>query len=121
MPKELESVLSIIFTLVMIVLVFVGAYFASKFIGGYYQKTNSRGKSRIDLIEKKMIAKDQSLLIVKIEDKVFLLGATPHNISKIEELDLEISDQEESQPLVPPNFLDVLKGMIKKKDDEDKL
>jgi len=87
------EIMSMIGTIVLMVAVFVGAYYVSKYVGKHYQpRTGS--SSNISIIESKTLGKDRSLLVVKSAGKAFLIGATPREIALISELDAE--------KLVPP-------------------
>ncbi len=118
MPFDFLDVLSVILMLLLIIAVFIGAYFTSKFVGGRYQSSLSKGKSKIEILERRNIGKDQYLLLVKIGDKTMFLGATPQNINKIEDVELldleENLDDSNSQPTAPAKFSDILKDMISK-------
>ncbi len=117
MPFDFLDILSVIFMLLLIIAVFVGAYFTSKFVGGKYQSSVTKGKSKIEIIERKNIGKDQFLLLVKIEDKTMFLGATPQNINKIDDVELTQTQEDldsEQKSITPPKFVDVLKDMINK-------
>lgn len=61
------------------------AYYATKMIG----KTAGarQASANIQVLEKVVLTKDSFLLIVRIQDKVTLLGVTPGGISKLDELD----------------------------------
>ncbi len=119
-----EEILSIVLMLLLVIGVFVAAYFTSKFVGGRYQTSMTKGKQRIDIIERKTIGKDQYLLLVKVEGKTLLLGATPQNVNKLDELELlpldEGEDTDSTQTLSTPKFSDIFKDMLKKNTDGNK-
>ncbi|WP_099205307.1 FliO/MopB family protein [Scatolibacter rhodanostii] len=115
--ENLMPILSSIGTLLLIVAIFVGAYYVSKYLGSRYQSFDSDKSGNIELIEKKAIGKDQSLLIVRIADKTMLLGVTPQSIQKIEELDSAQITEIRTSKLVVPDFNHVLKDVWKKATD----
>lgn len=114
MPTDITGVLSLIGTFLLMIAVFVGTYFASRFVAGQYKPTSISGKNEIKIIEKRLIGKEQAILIVRVGEKVFLLGVTPHRIEKIDELDgFDITPEAETLPS-SPSFQSVLKNVFKK-------
>ena len=114
MPSEITGMLSLIGTLVLMVATFVGAYFVSKIVAGQYQNTSDTGKNGIKIIEKRLIGKDQSILIVNVGGKVLLLGATPQSIQKLDELDDFCIMKEEKNQQQTQSFQTILKKIVKK-------
>ncbi len=121
MPETLSAVFSMIITLILVVAVFVAAYFTSKFVGGHYQKFNFSGNSNLEILERRSIGKDQYLLIVKSGEKTMLLGATPQQITKIDDVEVDFSKYEQNaNQNTSVNFVDVLKDMMKSKGSSEK-
>ena len=112
MTSDFMALVSTIGTLVLMIAVFVGAYYTSKVVGTKYQGSKINGKSNIDIIERKAIGKDQAIVIVKVCDKVVLLGVTHDNIQKIDTLDPEAFLGYE--PPEPARFTNILKDAINK-------
>lgn len=110
MPESSMAVTSLIGTLIAMVAIFFGAYYFTKAFGGGYQKSFLGEKSKIEVIDRKIIGKDQSLLIVKIEDKIWFLSATSQNINKIDMLESE-DILKTGEPL-QMNFLSTLKDSV---------
>lgn len=77
------EIFSSLMTLLCIIAIFYGAYYVSKMVGGTYQSNVIYGKNIVDIIERKPISKDQSILVIKVSDKVIVLGATSNQISEI--------------------------------------
>ncbi|MFI3115363.1 MAG: flagellar biosynthetic protein FliO [Clostridia bacterium] len=91
------SILSTLITLVLVVGIFVGAYYVSKYVAVGYNKNTVYGQSIVEIIERKPISRDQSLLVVKISEKVILLGVSPQNIQEISTFNSE--DFEVKEPI----------------------
>lgn len=83
MLDNFMAIASTVITLLLVIAIFVGAYYFSKFVAGSYQKNNPYGKNMIEILERKYIGKDQSLMVVKISDKIIFLSATANNINEI--------------------------------------
>ena len=114
MTEEVMAMISTIGTLLFMIAIFIGAYFVSKMIGGHYQNGSVMGKPKIQVIEKKVVGRDQSLILVKIADKTVLLGVTQHGINKIETFESDVFGEEENIVIPQANFLEVLKNASKK-------
>lgn len=115
MSQEVMAVFSMIGTLLLMVAVFVAAYYVSKVVGKRYQNFAPSTKNGIEIIERKVIGKDQTLVTVRVANQIFLLSATPHHIEKLEELDATLF---ESLPEVQSNqaldFSSVWKSVLSK-------
>lgn len=75
-------------TIVLMIAVFVGAYYVSKFVGKHYQP--SKGLTRnISVLESQNVGKDKALLIVKAANRAFLIGSSSHEFNLISELNPE--------------------------------
>lgn len=113
--ETITAIGSVIVTLLLMMAVFVGAYYFSKFVAnGYQGNTGANSLGNIEIIERRMIGKDQSLLVVKIEDKFWLISATPHNINKIDVLEGEAFTKTPTTPTTPPNFFTILTNIRNK-------
>lgn len=82
------EIMSTIGTILLMVAVFVGAYFVSKYVGKHYQPHNG-SSGNISVIESQSVGKDRALIIVKTADRAFLIGTTPREFTLISELDVE--------------------------------
>ena len=89
MGQTVESILVGIGTIVLMLAVFVGAYYFSKFLSKKYQPKYGDAKN-IEVIERMTVGKDQSLALVKVSDRVFLLAFTAQSVTKIEEMDASL-------------------------------
>lgn len=92
--NELYPILSAIGTLVLMLLVFYGAYRVSKLVGHRYQPS-SGGSIRI--LQRQPLGKDRELILVQCAEKVYLLGVTDGSIQVLAEPDLS------DDVLVPPS------------------
>ena len=98
--EQLPTILSLLGTLVLMVLIFVGAYAASRFMGRRYQGGGRSGG--MDVLARMPLGRDSTLLAVRVAGKVLLLGVTPHHIEKLDELD---------PAALPPERLRAERGM----------
>ena len=89
MGQDFTTILTGIGTMVLMFVVFVGAYYFSKFVSKKYQPKYGNLKN-IEIIERMPVGKDQSLALVKVSDKVFLLAFTAQSVTKIEEMDASL-------------------------------
>lgn len=118
---DLSETLSIIGTIVLMIVVFVAAYFVSKYVGKHY-KPNYGISKHITVIDSTVIGKDRSLLVVKVGERAFLIGSAPNEFTMLSEIDAQqfAEDSENKNPAQKDfisTFRDVIKGMKKKPDD----
>ena len=90
MGQTVETILVGIGTIVLMLAVFVGAYYFSKFFAKQYQPKMGGKLKNIEIIERMAVGKDQSLALVRVSDKVFLLAFTAQSVTKIEEMDASL-------------------------------
>ena len=89
MGQDFTTILTGIGTIVLMLLVFVGAYYFSKFVSKKYQPKFGNARN-IEIIERMNVGKDQSLALVKVSGRVFLLAFTAQSVTKIEEMDASL-------------------------------
>jgi flagellar biogenesis protein FliO len=89
MGQDFTTILTGIGTIVLMLLVFVGAYYFSKFVSKKYQPKYGNVRN-IEIIERMTVGKDQSLALVRVSGKVFLLAFTAQSVTKIEEMDASL-------------------------------
>ena len=103
--------------LVLMLLIFVGAYYASKLMGKQYSM-QAATSSNIRVVDRLMLGRDRYLLIVEVGDKTLLLGVSPERIETLAELDptlfSDISPIREDA-----DFLSLLMKRIKKSGSDD--
>ncbi len=101
--------------------VFAAAYYVSKYVGKHYKPNYGLSKN-ITVIDSTVIGKDRSLLLVKVGEKVFLIGSTPNEFTLLSEFEAgQFADLSEANIPVQNDFIstfrDVIKGKFKKPDD----
>lgn len=109
------EILSMIGTIVLMIAVFVGAYYVSKFVGKRYQTRYDFSKN-ISILESRNIGKDKALLIVKAGDKAFLVGSSPHQLTLIGELNPDGLVEVTNEMPEKRDFSSVLRTALKGKD-----
>lgn len=94
--RWLEDLLTVGGTLVMILLIFVGAYFATRFLGKKYSYRRGGGSSgKIRMVDQLPLGPDRLVVIVQTGGKTLLLGVTSQHVELLEELDSSLFPQEE--------------------------
>lgn len=116
---DFQSVLSMIGTLALMVAVFAGAYWVSKFIGKKYQG-GSATEGQIEIICRTPIGKGESIVIVKSAGKAFLIGVTEANITVLSELDPNDIPQSNISSKEQLSFLSVMQDAIKNRTSSKK-
>lgn len=90
MPLEVVDIISAVGTILLMIAVFVGAYYVSKLVGKRYSITGSAGVSkRVKVLESTAVGKDSSVIVIRAGEKVLLIGATPKELTFLSELDAE--------------------------------
>ena len=121
MGQTVETVLVGIGTVVLMLLVFVGAYFFSKFAAKQYQPRFGAAKN-MEIIERMVVGKDQSLALVRVSGRVFLLAFTAQSVTKIEEMDSSLFPVDTEVQKTGENFMnfftDAYKNLLNKKNEE---
>ena len=86
------------------VLVFIKKY------GIKYKGKNNPGSLKIKVLSNQMIMPKRFISIVKVEDKLLVLGVSEHSITLLKELNPSVNDFEiKKDEQDKENFLDVLK------------
>ena len=110
-----SEALSVIGTIVLMIAVFVAAYFVSKYVGKHY-KPNYGFSKNISVIDSTAIGKDRSLLLVKVGEKNLLIGSTPNEITLLSEFPAEQFTADSQAGQAPPkDFLTTFRSVIKSK------
>lgn len=109
MGEELNTVLSMAGTLILMVAVFAGAYFASKWFAKKYNPSGGTAAGNIEVLDRTALGKDQYLILVRVAGRVYLLGVASQQITKIEELDPENLRFQENTPKTAMDFGAMLK------------
>ena len=96
MPQgQFSIVLSLIGSILLFGLVLFLAWFCTRWISKRFGLRTAAGGSKIKMLDRMALGADRSLVVVRLEDRVWLLGVTAHHVSKIDELDPEIFTEEE--------------------------
>lgn len=105
--------------LLLMGLVFIAAYYASRFLAQRYQGGTACLKN-MKVIERMPLGRDTMLLLVQVHQRVCLLGVTGKSITLLQEFDAEGFDtQQTSELLKMPKFADVLKKFREKGSGDD--
>ena len=107
---------SILGVFVVILLIFVGAYYFTKFMGKHYSLQVS-SSSEIRVIDKLALSRDHYLLIVETGHRALLVGVSPQRIDTLAELD---SEAFADLPPVQANadFISLLRNRLRKPDTD---
>lgn len=102
-------------TLVKLILYFIVvigvlylAYRTTKFVG--QRSAGSQATANMRVLERVFVGKDSSLLIVEVQGRYLLLGATPSSIVKLEELEEYTGIQSAASGT---DFSQILSGQLK--------
>ena len=112
MPGGIWSVIGMLVSAVLILFL---AYFATRWIAERGLRVQGRtaegGGGRLTVLSRLAVGQRESLLVVALGDKCYLLGVTEHSITLLRELDEEASAVwlREAEPSAPPSFLEVLR------------
>ncbi len=110
--NDWTEVFSIIGTVVLMLAVFVGAYYVSKYVGRHYRPGQGFSKS-ISVVDSATIGKDRSLMIVRVGERAFLIGSAPQAFTLLSELDAEQFAAVSAETVPQKDFLSVFRGVIK--------
>lgn len=96
----------------VLLVVLFAAYKVTRLIGQKYQAQSMRG-SYIEVVERMAIGQDRALYIVRLRDKVLLLGVTAHHVELLAELDPQQYEDLPPRDQNPDVFSSVLGETIK--------
>ena len=99
--------LKVLFYLVVLILVLVLAYYTTRILGrGMRLKQRTGG---MEVLDQMTVGRDSFLVVVKVQEKILLLGVSPSGIEKLDKLD----SYEKMEPAeAPPDFA-VLSSQLK--------
>ena len=117
MGSDFSAVVSMLWFIIVMLLIFAGAYYASKVMGRHYTM-QAVSSATIRVADKLAIGRDQYLLIVEAGGKAFLIGVSPGHMETVAELDPEMIID---APLTneSADFLSLLKRWGKRPDNEE--
>ena len=101
------QILSVFGMLAVILLVLVGAYCFTRWAGpglGGNLFAAGKGGGRLQVLDRAIVGRDQSLLVVRAGQRYLLLGCTPAGVTLLAELTPE--EGEIWDPPVPPEGLE---------------
>ena len=121
MGQDFTTILTGIGTIVLMLLVFVAAYYFSKFVSKKYQPKYGNVRN-IEIIERMTVGKDQSLALVRVSGRVFLLAFTAQSVTKIEEMDASLFPENKDIAKIGETsfmsiFTDAYNNLLNKKDE----
>jgi len=112
--NPLSSMLTILGAIVVLVLVLFLAYKSTQFIGKKYSVENNVGGGNIEIIERTILGPDRAIVIVKLRDRVLLLGVTSNHIEKLADLDPLYYENLPSNPSSGDSFAVLMKDTLSK-------
>ena len=80
-----NGIWSVFFVLIVLILVLVLAYFATRWLGK--RAGSGQGKGNIEILDRQYVGQDKCLLIVRVGNHSMLLGVTSGQIRKISDID----------------------------------
>ena len=116
----LDSVLSLMWLLICVLVIVVLAYLFTKYVAGrgIGMLGVSGGSGRFKVLARLSLGRDQSLALVQAGERHLLLGVTPSGVSLVAELTQEeaqaLCAQPPDQP-TPPSFAEALRTVLKQK------
>ncbi len=118
--SALDSILSLIWLLICVVVIAVLAYLFTKYAAGRGIGVLglSGGSGQFKVLARLPLGRDQSVALVQAGERYLLLGATPSGVSLVAELTREeaqaLCAQPPDQP-PPPSFAEALRTVLKQK------
>lgn len=104
------EVLSVVFSLVMLVVVLVLTYLATRWMGKRFSVQGSAGMVKI--LDRVFVGQDKALMIIQVADKTMLVGMTAHNMTKL--CDIENPDSLTiASTANSPDFSSLLRDTLK--------
>lgn len=122
MPKE---VLSLLWTLLVVVAVLALAYWFTRVVIGRSAGNGAirfRGR-RVTVLEQVAVGKDQKLLLVQVGEEIYFLGSTPGGISCLEQIPLEEAERWKQEDQAGQSahqglsFQEALKNVLERRKD----
>lgn len=113
MELEVGDIISAIGTILLMLAVFVGAYYVSKLVGRRYSIQGRQGASkRVSVLESTPVGKDSAVVVVKAGERVFLIGTTPRELTFLSELDPESFPDLPAENKPAQSFRSVLRSVM---------
>ena len=98
--KELGPLLWALFITCLILAL---AYWFTRYVVGNMAMGRLARGRRMEVLEQVPVGKDQRLMLVKVGERLYLLGAAPGGFTNLGEIPRELLDQQQTdQPDIPP-------------------
>lgn len=81
----MHDVISMVSGILVLILILILAYLSSRFLGKTWNRAGHGNYMQI--IDQLVVGSDRQLFIVKIKDRIFLMGSSPSGIQLLTELD----------------------------------
>lgn len=116
----LDSIFSLIWLLVCVVIIIVLAYLFTRYVAGRggAMLGASGGTERFKVLARVSLGREQSAALVRAGERYFLLGVAPSGISLVAELTKEEAEAVCLPPAgqqAPPSFGEALRTVLKQK------
>jgi len=99
---------------ILLVAMYLMLYFARKYLFSFDKAAT--GKLKIDILSTKGIAPKKTVSVLKIRNKIYVLGVSDNAITLIDKLDNEAYEIEENIDIPETkNFLSILKSNLRRK------
>lgn len=114
-----EEILSLLWALFVTCLVLVLAYFFTKYLAGHMAASRPLRGRRLAVLEQTPVGKDQKLLLVRLDDRLYFLAMTQGGTTILRELTEEESAawqaQQTSEPVQPGSFAQALHRVLEQR------
>lgn len=108
-----SGILSFLGVLAVLALVLFLAYKSTKLVGRVYPSQGTKN-GNFEIIDRLVLSRESSLMIVRMHDKVLLLGVTGQRIEKLDELDPELFSAMENPENPERSFSGIFKDAVNK-------
>ena len=116
----LDSVLTLMWLLVCVLVIVVMAYLFTKYVAGRGSGMlgMSGGNERFKVLARLSLGREQSVALVRAGDRYLLLGVAPSGVSLVTELTKDEAEALYAPPAgqpAPPSFSEALRTVLKQK------
>ena len=88
-----QDILGLVWALAAVVVVLVLAYWFTKYVAGRMLLSGGYRGRHITVLEQAVVGRDQKILLVKVGEEYYLLGASPNGITCLKEFTAEQAAQ----------------------------
>ena len=110
-PNIFGSLLTLLLTICILVIVMFLAYRFTKVMKKRSSMQSMHG-GYIEIIERVVIGPERSIVIIRLKDKLMLLGVTPNHFEKLDELDPQLYADVPLAPQGADSFSSLLREVI---------